>query len=154
MPTGRPPMPTHLKLIRKTHSKKKPSEREPKPVGDLREPPAHFDPELAEVWNYAIQHAPPGLLKMLDSSVLEAWCTAHVLHRRALSEVRKLGLLVKAPNTGLPIQSPYLPIVNKQALIMLRAVAELGFSPASRTRIMTGDVPAGGYGDWADIATG
>jgi hypothetical protein len=60
-------------------------------------------------------------------------------------------MLVKAPNTGLPIQSPYLPIVNKQALIMMRAVDHLGFSPASRTRIMTGERPANAIGGWDDI---
>jgi P27 family predicted phage terminase small subunit len=147
-------MPSHLKLIRNSRSKKKISPREPKPVGDLKESPPHFDEELREVWNYAIEHAPPGLLKKLDASVLETWCAAHVLHRRAVAEVRKLGVLVKAPNTGLPIQSPYLPIVNKQALIMLRAVDHLGFSPASRTRIMLGDVSPAGFSDWEDIATG
>ena len=131
---GRPPMPSHLKIIRNSRSKKKPSVYEPQPTGDLKEPPAHFDAELLDVWQYAIQNAPRGLLKRIDSSVLETWCTAHVLHRQALAEVRKVGLLVKAPNTGLPIQSPFLPIVNKQALIMLRAVDHLGFSPASRTR--------------------
>jgi hypothetical protein len=35
----------------------------------------------------------------------------------------------------LPLQSPYLAILNKQAQIMLKAGAELGFSPASRTRV-------------------
>jgi len=144
-------MPSHLKIIRNTRSKKKPSPLEPQPVGDLREPPPHFDGELRDVWEYAIENAPRGLLKRIDSSVLETWCSAHVLHRQALGEVRKVGLLVKAPNTGLPIQSPYLPIVNKQALIMMRAIDHLGFSPASRTRIMMGDKPLGATGGWDDI---
>jgi len=36
---------------------------------------------------------------------------------------------------GLPLQSPYLAILNKQAQIMRKAGAELGFLPASRTRV-------------------
>jgi P27 family predicted phage terminase small subunit len=156
MKPGRHPTPTHLKVIRGNPGKRKLNTQEPKPVGDLKNPPAHFeaDEELRDVWNYAIEHSPPGLLKMIDASVLETWCTAHVLHRRALAEVRKHGLLVKAPNTGLPIQSPYLPVVNKQALIMLRAIDHLGFSPASRTRIMTGELPLGALAGWEDVATG
>jgi P27 family predicted phage terminase small subunit len=136
MPTGRPPIPTQLKIIRGNPGKRKLNQREPKPIGDLTAPPAHFDTELQDAWNYAIEHAPRHLLKMIDSAVLEVWCTAHVLHQRASMEVRKFGMLMKAPNTGLPIQSPYLPVVNKQALIMLRAIDHLGFSPASRSRIV------------------
>jgi phage terminase small subunit len=31
--------------------------------------------------------------------------------------------------------SPYLQIINKQSEIMIRAAAELGFTPSSRSRI-------------------
>jgi len=147
-------VPTQLKIIRGNPGKRKLNAKEPKPVGDLKEPPAHFDEELRAVWTYAIENAPAGLLKKIDSSVLEAWCCSHVLHRKAVSEVRRFGLLMKAPNTGLPIQSPYLPVVNKQAFIMMRAIDHLGFSPASRTRIMTGDGVPHSLSDWEDIATG
>jgi P27 family predicted phage terminase small subunit len=151
MAIGRPPIPTHLKVVRNVNGRKKPSPLEPKPVGDLREPPAHFDAEVREIWDYAIANSPRGLLKKIDSGVLEIWCKAHALHRTAVAEVRKTGLLVKAPNTGLPIQSPFLPIINKQALIMMRAIDHLGFSPASRTRIMLGEGPGKMTGGWDDI---
>jgi P27 family predicted phage terminase small subunit len=128
------------------------NKREPKPVGDLKEPPAHFDEELREVWNTAIENAPKGLLKKLDGSVLEAWCCAHVLHRKAVAQVRSFGLLMKAPNTGLPIQSPYLPVINKQALIMLRAVDHLGFSPAARTRIFSDEPAPQAQDNWESVS--
>lgn len=151
---GPHPKPTHLKVIRGNPGHRKLNQREPKPLGDLKEAPSHFDEELREAWDYAILHAPAGLLKKIDSAVLQTWCMAHVLHRNAVAEVRKHGMLVKAPNTGLPIQSPYLPVVNKQAFIMLRAVDHLGFSPASRTRIAMGDLPSAACGDWEDVSTG
>ncbi len=150
---GPRPTPTHLKILRGNPGHRKLNLNEPKPHGDLKDAPEHFDPELREVWNYAIENAPAGLLKRIDSSVLETWCAAHVLHRRAVAEVRKFGVLVKAPKTGVPVQSPYLPVANKQALIMLKAIDHLGFSPASRTRIMTGEGTKA-FGDWEDIATG
>lgn len=152
MAVGRPPIPTHLKIIRGNPGRRKLNKNEPKPVGDLKDAPAHFDEELREVWAYAIEHAPAGLLKKIDSAVLETWCTAHVLHRKAVSMVRVGGLLVKPPHSDIPIQSPFLPIVNKQALIMMRAVDHLGFSPASRTRIAVGDVDTSRYGDWGEIS--
>src|ERR1700736_2127109 len=86
-------------------------------------------------WSYAIENAPQGLLKKLDRSVLVAWAIAEDLHRRASEMVEKFGILTKAPNTGIPMQSPYLPIVNKQAHLMLKAAEQLGFSPASRSRV-------------------
>ena len=60
---------------------------------------------------------------------------AEDLHREAAEKIAQYGLLTKSPNAGLPLQSPYLAILNKQAQIMLKAGAELGFSPASRTRV-------------------
>ena len=151
---GRPPVPTALKIIRGNPGKRKINPNEPKPVGDLVEPPAHFDEDLRAVWQYAIENAPPGLLKKIDSSALEIWCEAHVLHRRAVGEVRKFGILVKPPKSDVPVQSPWLPIVNKQAFIMLRAIDHLGFSPASRTRIATGDTSDRSIGGWGEISTG
>jgi len=37
--------------------------------------------------------------------------------------------------TGVPMQSPYLAIANKQAQIMTKAATETGFTPESRSRI-------------------
>jgi P27 family predicted phage terminase small subunit len=42
--------------------------------------------------------------------------------------------VVKTSN-GNAVQNPFLPIMNKQAMIMLRAAEQIGFTPASRTRI-------------------
>ncbi len=33
------------------------------------------------------------------------------------------------------MQSPYLAIINKQAQLLQRAAAEMGFTPASRSRV-------------------
>jgi hypothetical protein len=43
-----------------------------------------------------------------------------------------------------PLQSPYLAILNKQAQIMLKAAAELGFSPSSRSRVQVTADPKDG----------
>jgi hypothetical protein len=62
-------------------------------------------------------------------------------------------LVPAAPGSTQMVQSAYLQIVNRQAMIMMRAASELGFSPTARPRIgltlgggeLNGpqDVPAG-----------
>ena len=49
-------------------------------------------------------------------------------------DVRTLGLLVMAPNTGLPIQSPWLAVMNRQTEIARKLAAELALPPAQRSR--------------------
>ena len=147
---GRKPVPTHFKVIRGNPGKRALNKNEPHPEGDLLEPPEWMSESQKTGWNYAIENAPRGLLKKLDRSVLVAWVVAEDLHLNAAGMVEKYGLLTKAPNTGLPIQSPYLPIVNKQAQIMLKAAEQLGFSPASRSRVqVVDDVPDEEYDAWA-----
>ena len=144
--SGRKPKPTVLK---KLHRSGEPiNENEPQPEGDLAptvdSAPEHFGPEERAAWAYALEHAPPGMLKMIDAGVLEAWVVAHCLHRRAVRAQMRQGatLLVRTPNTNQLVQSPYIPIINRQALIMMKAAAELGFSPTARPRI--GVLPLGG----------
>ena len=132
---GRKPKPTHLKLITGNPGKRPFNRFEPKPQGDLAEPPEWFTDEQKAGWRYAIEHAPSGLLKKLDASILAVWVVAESLHRDAAQKVATFGTVIKAPVTGVPIQSPYMAIVNRQALIMVKSAAELGFTPSSRTRI-------------------
>ena len=54
---------------------------------------------------------------------------------RRNEKIEELGLLVKAPNTGLPIQSPYLPVLNRQTEIARKLAAELALPPAQRNRV-------------------
>ncbi len=52
----------------------------------------------------------------------------------ATAQVQAVGLLVKAPNTKLPIQSPWLAIMNRQTEIARKLAAELALPPAQRSR--------------------
>jgi P27 family predicted phage terminase small subunit len=148
---GRKPVPTHLKVIRGNPGKRPLNENEPVPEGALVDPPEWMAESQKAGWNYAIENAPAGLLKKLDQSVLAAWVVAEDLHRRAAAMIEKFGILTKAPNTGLPIQSPYLPVVNKQAQIMLKAAEQLGFTPAARSRIQIAEPVSTRYNKWAEL---
>ena len=72
--------------------------------------------------------------------------------RQAQAGISKTGLLVKSPNTGVPMQSPYLAIANKQAQIMTKAAVEMGFTPASRSRVQVLETANAEHDPWDDIA--
>lgn len=148
---GRKPVPTVLKKIRGNPSNTPINEREPMPVGDLVTAPEWMSEDQRAGWNYAIAHAPPGLLRIIDRSALAVWVVAEDLHVQACKFQARAGLLTRVgppppkAEPGMPQepdnrplqQSPFLPIINKQAFLMLKAAAELGFTPASRSRVAT-----------------
>ncbi len=131
---GRKPTPTHLKLLADNPGKRPLNAEELVPEGDLVDPPEWMNDKQKAVWRTAIENAPLGLLRKLDHSVLSVWVIAEDLHREATEKVNQFGMVVKAPS-GVPIQSPFLSIINRQAEIKMKAAGELGFSPSSRSRV-------------------
>ncbi|MEO7917771.1 MAG: phage terminase small subunit P27 family [Dokdonella sp.] len=132
---GRKPKPTHLKLVDGNPGKRPINRNEVEVDGDLDDAPTWLSQDQKKAWRYAIDNAPAGMLKRLDRSVLTAWVVAEDLHRQATIALATEGLLTKSPVKGDPMQNPYLPIINRQATLMMKAASELGFSPTSRTRV-------------------
>lgn len=133
MVRGRKPKPTHLKILEGKQIDIPASE--PIPEGNLELPPEWLSDEQKLAWTYAIENAPYGLLKRLDKSILTAWVVAEDLHRRAVTHVNTFGLVTKSPVKKEMMQNPFLSIANRQAQIMMKAAAELGFTPSSRSRV-------------------
>lgn len=131
---GRKPTPTHLKLLEGNPGKRAINRAEPKPEGNLFDAPEWLTDDQRDGWAYAIANAPAGLLKRLDRAMLTMWVIAESLHRDAAMKVVKSGSVVRTRN-GEAAQNPYLSIVNRQAAVMVKLASEMGFSPASRTRI-------------------
>jgi P27 family predicted phage terminase small subunit len=130
---GRKPIPTHLKILSGKIDAY--PESEPVPKGNLYESPDWFSEDQKSAWDYAIENAPEGLLRRLDKSILTTWVVAQDLHKQAVLEVNKRGLIVKSPVKGEPMQNPWLAIANRQATLMMKASSELGFTPSSRSRV-------------------
>jgi len=86
------------------------------------------------IWDHAIKNAPKDLLTKIDTSVLEIYVAAVDAHQEALKRLRLEGQVIKSPS-GHEIQSPYMAIVNKQAFLILKTAAVLGFTPASRSSL-------------------
>jgi P27 family predicted phage terminase small subunit len=146
---GRKPKPTKLKIVAGNPGHRPLNKDEPEPVAYLASAPEWFDELQAQYWNDAIASAPAGLLGTMDRELLVVWVCASVMHRRAMvaqteiDEGKAAPMLTKTPG-GMPVQSPYVGIINRQAAVMLKAASEMGFTPSSRTRIKVGGDAVGG----------
>jgi hypothetical protein len=86
-------------------------------------------------WQMYLANAAPGHLSPMDAPLLARLCVALAYADEANDQIDVLGMLVKAPNTGLPIQSPYMPVLNRQTEIARKLAAELALPPAQRNRM-------------------
>ncbi len=149
---GRRPKPTALHELHGTKNVTRHRQRseEPIPVGDLlAQPPDFLTDGQAAAWSFAVTNAPKGVMKCIDRGVLLVWVEAEDRHRRAIEAQALLDqrqpqmpFLIMHKKRGELTLSPYLSVINAAGATMLRAAAELGFSPAARPRLVgakTGD---------------
>src|SRR5690606_26210093 len=107
---GRKPTPTHLKVLRGNPGKRPLPANEPQPKPKAPPCPAHLDAEAKREWRRMVKELEPlGLLTKIDRAALAAYCQAWSRWVQAEEMIRKTGMIVKAPNTGFPIQNPLLP---------------------------------------------
>lgn len=136
--TGRPPIPTSIKVLRGTARPDR-MRNEPKPKIKAPRCPGWLSPVARREWKrLAKQLVVLGVLTDLDRGVLSAYCVAWAKWLQAEQAIEKHGLLIKT-KTGYVMQSPVVSIAKQERKAMLEAGAELGLSPAARTRI---NVPA------------
>ena len=155
MPYGPHMKPTELKILRMGSRQAERLVRKITPTpGPLDEAPDWLTPDQKLDWQYAIENAPQDVLKRIDKAILAGFIVAADTHRQASIEAARSGLLIRSPKQMLPTMNPYLPIMNRQMMLMLRAAAELGFTPSARARIDSGNVPAPEASDWDDIVAG
>jgi P27 family predicted phage terminase small subunit len=148
---GRKPAPTELLKLRGSFNPTLHGlgrQFEPKPLGDLDEPPPDLTDSQEDIWRYAIGHMPRGVMKKIDRDMLRIWVEASDRHNIArqmqamLDQDSRLKLLIKTPN-GFEA-SPYNDILDKTAKTMIRVAQELGFSPAARPRLKVDPPPIEG----------
>lgn len=134
---GRRPKPTALKILDGNPGKRAiddEHEAKPRPVR-FESPPKHLDDEAKREWRRMIRKlAPLGLYTEIDRPALVAYVVAWSRHVDAETKIREKGLVIDSPN-GFPMISPWASIANKAWAQMVRALAEFGMSPSSRTRV-------------------
>lgn len=97
-------------------------------------------------WRWYLDHVAPDHLAPVDSALFAGLCMALAWRDEAFAEVEKTGMLVKAPNTGLPIQNPYMAVANKQQEIARKLAVELSLTVAERNRVPQAGGATGGPG--------
>lgn len=151
--TGRPPKPTSVHRLAGTYQPVRHRKREaaePKPANPSQpEPPPHLTEAQRAIWSQCLADAPAGILAAIDAATLESYVVALDEHRRAVAAQNALDLgkslpfLTKGAN-GTPMVSPYLRVIARAGDRVIRAAAELGFSPAARARLAINASPGGG----------
>ena len=76
-----------------------------------------------------------GVLCITDLAVLERWCVAYELWRRAVCHVAKEGAVLTHPN-GATIKNPQLTVKKEQESEMNATGSRLGLDPSSRSRLV------------------
>ncbi len=141
---GRKPLATSLHVLRGTyHATKHGRDRAGEPVaeGEIPDAPDWMSDSQRQIWADAVDNAPLGVLKACDAGILTVWVIAADQHQVASLQQAKLDAgaslpLMSVDRNGTPLPSPYLGIINKAALVMLKAGSELGFSPSTRPRMV------------------
>jgi P27 family predicted phage terminase small subunit len=134
---GRKPTPTALKVVMGNLGKRPLNRLEPKPAPGLPTCPAHLQPTAKAEWKrLARQLHQLGVLTELDRSVLAPYCQSYGRWVEAERKLKETPPLLKTP-AGYVQASPWLAISNKSVELMHKFAAELGWSPASRSRVTT-----------------
>lgn len=132
---GRKPKPTALKLIDGNPGKRRITGREPKPPATLPTCPAHLSATARSEWKRLARVLNGiGLLTQIDRTVLAAYCQAYGRWVEAERRLSETPPLLKTP-AGYVQASPWIAIANRQVELMTRLMAELGLTPAARSRL-------------------
>jgi P27 family predicted phage terminase small subunit len=143
---GRKPKPTVLKVLDGNPGKRPLNEREPAAPQGVPACPDWLSDEAKAEWGRVIPELQEmGLLSTADRAALAAYCTAWGWWVEAEAMVRKFGTIVKSPEKGFPMKSPYLTIADQALETMRKLMVEFGLTPSSRSRIKVPDA-----GDAAD----
>jgi P27 family predicted phage terminase small subunit len=133
---GRKPKPTLLKTLEGNPGKRSLNDREPVPPDGIPDCPDFLTTEARAEWfRTAKVLKEMQLLTLADRAALAAYCTAYGRWVEAEQQVQKYGTIVKSPNKGFPMKSPYLTVADQALESMRKLMVEFGLTPSSRSRI-------------------
>lgn len=134
--SGPPPKPTALRRAEGNRGKRGYNHHEPVITGGIPDCPAHLGAEAQVEWHRlaeALHEA--GVLTFADRAALAAYCQCYGRWVEAEERLAATPTMLKTPS-GYVQQSPWLAVANKQLELMGRYMAELGLTPAARSRIV------------------
>jgi P27 family predicted phage terminase small subunit len=128
-------MPTALRRARGNPGKRRYNPDEPVPPEAVPRCPGHLSPPARAEWRRLVRVlARMGVVTAVDRAVLAAYCQAWGRWVEAEEKLKVTPVMLKTPS-GHVQQSPWLSVANRQMELMGRCAAELGITPASRSRV-------------------
>lgn len=132
---GRKPAPTALRRRNGNPGKRGYNHAEPVPPEGLPDCPPHLAAVAQDEWaRIAGVLYDMGVLTVVDRAALAAYCQAWARWVEAEEKLKETPVMLRTPS-GYVQQSPWLSVANKQLELMGRYMAELGITPASRSRV-------------------
>ena len=136
---GRKPKPTAIRRAQGNPGKRAWNHAEPIPPEGQADCPDHLSDVAREEWHRIAQSLHDmGVVTQLDRAALAAYCQAYGRWVEAEEALKRTPAMLKTPS-GYVQQSPWLSVANKQLELMGRFMAELGITPASRSRVAAWD---------------
>lgn len=133
---GRKPKPTVVRSLEGNPGRRPLNDREPRVPDGVPDCPEYLDGEAKAEWfRTASVLREMGLLTKADRTALAAYCVAYSRWVEAEAQVRKYGTIVKSPDKGFPMKSPYLTVADQALETMRKLMVEFGLTPSSRSRI-------------------
>jgi P27 family predicted phage terminase small subunit len=141
---GRKPKPTLHKVLAGNPGHRPLNDREPIPPLEIPDCPEHLQGEARAEWfRICPTLRTMDLLTTADHALLEAYCVIYARWLEAEVMLKKYGTIVKSPDKGFPMTSPYLHVAASSLEQLRKLAVEFGLTPSSRSRIRVGD-------DWAE----
>ena len=141
---GRKPKPTMLKLLSGNPGKRKLNKEEPIAAG-IPGCPEFLDAVAKEEWNRCVKVlAEMGVLTKADRAALAGYCVAYSRWVEAEALVKRYGMIVKSPEKGFPMKSPYLTVADQALESRRKLMVEFGMTPSSRSRLKMSDSNSAG----------
>ncbi|MDY6323259.1 MAG: phage terminase small subunit P27 family [Succinivibrio sp.] len=134
---ARPRKPTAIKALQGTLQPCRTNKNEPVPELKISQidPPEYLNPVAKKAWLFAVSQMPEGMVTGLDFSVFALWADTYSKILELESAIQHQGLTVFDEKRGYDIPNPLLKAQNELKQVLRGYITELGFSPASRSKV-------------------
>lgn len=141
MPGGRPPKPSHLKLVTGNPGKRKVNKREPKPPRGVPKMPAGLSASARAAWSrIAPDLERMGVLTVADGVALELMCEAYADWMGHAATIAAEGATYEThgQNGRMVRPHPEVAMASDAWRRVQRMLVEFGLTPSSRSKVTAG----------------
>lgn len=137
---GPKPIPTALKLVRGNPGCRPLNKNEPQPTRGVGPCPEGLSDVARAEWGKVVPELERlGMLALVDSPSLEAYCDAIAVMREARREIKKHGIMTEGERGY--VKNPAVAIQKEAALLVRQFAAEFGLTPSARVRLKAPEAP-------------